>query len=217
MSTPHSRRRLVSWIVGILACLLTLGGGAYAVHGLLNSRVEPPKQVVQEVRIIRLPPPPQNEPPPPPPPEEEVDVPDPVPQEDPTPSDEPPPGDRLSLDTVGTGAGDGFGLGAKPGGRDLLASGGSAVAWYAGLVKNEILDHLSNDRNKKVRSGAYSVVVRLWIATDGKIEKVNLMDSSGDRERDRAIETALSQLTRLSQAPPANTPQPISLRIVSRA
>jgi protein TonB len=170
--------------------------------------------VVQEVRIIRPPPPPpETEPPPPPPPEEEVHLPE--PQPDPIASDEPPPGEQLGVDAAGTGAGDGFGLVGRPGGRDLLATGGSAFSWYGGLIKNEILDRLGDDR--KARSGSYSVMVRIWVRNDGSVEKANLIGSTGDRERDRAIESALSQLTRLSQAPPAGMPQPITLRIVSRA
>jgi protein TonB len=153
--------------------------------------------------------------PPPPPPEEEVDLPEPEPMPEAAPSDEPPPGEQLGVDAVGAGAGDGFGLVGRPGGRDLLASGGSAFSWYAGLLKNEILDRLGDDR--KARSGSYSVVVRLWVRRDGTVEKSSLMGSTGDKDRDRAIEIALSQLTRISQAPPADMPQPISLRIVSRA
>jgi periplasmic protein TonB len=215
MNAPRSRRWPAPWMVGTVAMLVTLGGGAYMVSGLLKSKVAPSKQVVQEVRLIRPPPPPPDQPPPPPPPEEQVDVHEPVPQEEPTPSEEPPPGNGLNLDAEGSGAGDGFNLGSKPGGRDLLASGGSALSWYGGLIKGAILDRLSNE--KKVRSGTYTIVVRVWVGPDGKIEKATLAGSSGDRERDRVIEAALSEPARLSQAPPANMPQPIVLRIDSRA
>jgi protein TonB len=205
----------VAWGVGIVACLVTLGGLVYLIHSVMNSKVEPPKQVVQEVRIIRPPPPEElPPPPPPPPPEEKVDLEEPVPQDE-APSNDPPPGDQLGVDATGTGAGDGFGLVGRPGGRDLLASGGSAFTWYAGMIKNQILDLL--DEEKQARSGAYSVVVRVWVGHDGRIEKATLQGSSGNRERDKVIERALSQLRQLSQAPPANMPQPVSLRIVSRA
>jgi periplasmic protein TonB len=209
----HHRRRITVAVVG-LGVLGVVGSGVHLLRGFLNSKAEPQKKVVQEVQIIRPPPPPPDAPPPPPPPpEEKVDLPEPPP--DPTPSEEPPPGEQLGVDAAGTGAGDGFGLVGRPGGRDLLASGGSAYAWYAGLIKNEILDRLSND--KKVRNGSYTVVVRLWLRHDGTVEKANLVGSTGDRERDHAIEAALSQLDRVSQAPPADMPQPISMRIVSRA
>jgi periplasmic protein TonB len=208
---PNWKRMLPALIMGF-AMVTCTGSAIYFLRDFLGTKAEPPKKLVQEVRIIRPPPPPPEvEPPPPPPPEEEVDLPKP----DPTPSDEPAPGDQLGVDAAGTGAGDGFGLVGRPGGRDLLASGGSAFAWYGGLIKNQILDLLGDD--KKARSGSYSVVVRLWVRHDGTVEKANLMGSTGNTERDLAISRALAQLTRVSQAPPADMPQPISLRIVSRA
>lgn len=192
----------------------TLGMGAIVLmRSFLQSTPGQPKQLVQEIHLIRPPPPPPDlPPPPPPPPEEKVDVPQDKP--DPTASNDPPPGEQLGLDAEGSAGGDEFGLAAHKGGRDLLASGGSAYAWYAGLLKNEILDQLSSE--KRARSGDYSVIVRVWVRNDGTVDRVRIAQSSGNRERDQAIETALSRITRLSQAPPADMPEPISLRIVSR-
>ena len=204
----------------VLLCLAipVLGVGAFTlVHGIIASGPAQPKKVVQEIHLIRPPPPPPDvPPPPPPPPEEKVDLHEqPENQPDPTPSDEPPPSEQLGLDAEGSAGGDAFGLLGHKGGRDLLGTGGSAYAWYAGLLKNEISEQLGNE--KQARRGEYSVVVRVWVRVDGTIERVRIVQSSGDRERDRAIEAALSKVTRLSQAPPADMPQPISLRIVSRA
>ncbi len=143
-----------------------------------------------------------------------MDINEPDPQPDPTPSNEPAPSEQLGLDTEGGAGGDGFGLVGRKGGRDLLATGGSAFAWYAGLLKNEILDQLGDE--KQARSGQYAVVVRVWVRDDGTIERVKVAQSSGSPERDRAIEAALGRIARVSQAPPADMPEPISLRIVSR-
>lgn len=199
-------------------CVLVLGialGVFFTIRHFLNAEAPPPKKVVQEIRIIRPLPEQLPPPPPPPPPEEKVDVPDPQPEPDPTPSDEPPPGEQLGLDADAGVGSDGFGLAARKGGRDLLASGGGAYTWYAGLLKNEILDQLQEE--KRARSGPYSVLVRVWVRKDGTIEKISLAQSTGDKERDRAIESALSRISRISQGPPADMPQPVSLRIVSRA
>lgn len=212
MSAAASNRKYLPVLVAVVVIGLLLFGAVYWLRGFLGQKVEPQKQVVQEVHIVR-PPPPENEPPPPPP-EEKVDVPEPKPEPAPTPSDAPPPGDQLGVDAAGAGAGDGFGLVGRPGGRDLLATGGSVFAWYGGVVKNEILDKLQDD--PRIRSGSYSVGVRIWVKHDGAIERANLIGSSGDKERDRAIERVLAQMTRLSQPPPANMPQPINLKIVSR-
>jgi protein TonB len=194
-----------------------LGAGAFAlVRGFLHGAPAQPKKLVQEIRVIRPPPPPPDlPPPPPPPPEEKVDVTQPEQQPDPTPSNEPPPSEQLGLDAEGGAGGDAFGLLGHKGGRDLLASGGSAYSWYAGLIKNEIVDQLQAE--KQARDGDYTVIVRVWVRDDGTIERVRIAQSSGNRERDRAIEAALARITRVSQAPPADMPQPISLRIVSRA
>ena len=182
------------------------------VRSFLNSAPAPNKPVVQEIHLIRPPPPPPDLPPPPPPPEEKVDVHEPKP--DPTHSNEPPPGQQLGLDADGSAGGDAFGLLANKGGRDLLAAGGSAYVWYAGLLKDQILDQLNVD--KLARQGAYSLMVRVWVRSDGSIDRVRIVQGSGNRERDSAIEAALARIPRLSQAPPADMPEPISLRIVSR-
>lgn len=208
-----SRRRLP--VILLLVAVSSLGAGAFAlVRGILNSAPGQPKKLIQEFHVVRPPPPPPDLPPSPPPPEEKV-VPEREKPPDPTPSNEPPPGEQLGLDTQGGAGGDAFGLLGRKGGRDLLASGGSAFAWYAGLLKNEIIQQLGNE--KQARSGEYSVIVRVWVRDDGTIDRVRILQSSGNRERDRAIESALSRITRVSQAPPADMPQPISLRIVSHA
>jgi periplasmic protein TonB len=144
-----------------------------------------------------------------------VDVNEPEPQPDPTPSDEPPPGEQLGLDAEGTAGGDGFGLVARKGGRDLLAGGGSAFAWYGGLVKNEILEELQEEERAR-RGGSYSVSVRVWLRADGSVEQVRLAQSTGDADRDRAIEQRLARIARISQSPPANMPMPISFRVALR-
>ncbi len=202
----------------VLLCLAVsvLGAGAFAlVRGILNSAPGQPKKLIQEIRVVRPPPPPPDLPPPPPPPPDEKIVPEPEKPPDPTTSNDPPAGDQLGLDTEGGAGGDAFGLIARKGGRDLLASAGSAFSWYAGLLKSEIVEQLGNE--KQARGGEYSVTVRVWIRDDGTIDRIRLMQSSGSRDRDRAIESALSRVTRISQAPPADMPQPITLRIVSRA
>src|SRR5580658_9446836 len=214
MARSKSRKsRYVFLIAGALSIGLVGVGAMALVRGILSGGALPTKKVAQEIHIIR-PPPPPDLPPPPPPPDEKVDVPDPQEKPDPTPSNEPPPSEQLGLDAEGSAGGDEFGLAARKGGRDLLATGGSAFAWYAGLLKNEILDQLNAE--KRARSGDYSVIVRVWVRNDGTVERVRLTQSSGNHERDQAIEAALARITRLSQAPPADMPEPISLRIVSR-
>jgi len=208
------KNRFLPVIVGGLA-VATLAGVAVALmRSFLASTPLPPKPLVQEIHLIRPPPPPPDlPPPPPPPPEEKVVVPD-QQRPDPTPSNEPPPGDQLGLDAQGTAGGDAFGLAGRPGGRDLLASGGNVYVWYAGLLKDAILDRLSADQ--RAHRGSYTLIVHVWVRSDGTVDHVRLAQSSGDRDRDQAIEADLSDIGRLSQAPPTDMPNPISMRIVSR-
>jgi periplasmic protein TonB len=208
----RKRRRYVPIVLLGLSVTLIAAGTVAMMRSFLKTPAGTPKQVIQEIHLIRPPPPPPDLPPPPPPQEEKVDVPQPKP--DPTQSNEPPPGQQLGLDANASGGSDAFGLLANKGGRDLLASGGSAFAWYAGLLKDEILSQLNADAS--ARRGEYSLVVQVWVRGDGSIDRVRVAQGSGDRARDQAIEQALSRLGRLNQAPPADMPEPISLRIVSR-
>ncbi|HTU66639.1 MAG TPA: TonB C-terminal domain-containing protein [Steroidobacteraceae bacterium] len=212
MSTPAKKNYVPMVLIG---CALTSLGvcSILFVNHILKSEAPPPKKLVQAVKIIRPPPPEELPPPPPPPPEEKVDLADPPPTPDPVASNEPPPGD-LGLDADGTAGGDSFGLLGRKGGRDLLGTNGSAYTWYANLLKGAILEKLQN--LKAARSGAYSVSVKAWTRPDGTIEKIRLAQSTGDRERDRAIEAELATIGRLAQAPPDGLPQPMSLRLVSR-
>jgi periplasmic protein TonB len=209
-----SRRRRYIPTVLVGATVTLVGAGTFAmVRSFLNSTPAPPKTVVQQIQLIRPPPPPPDlPPPPPPPPEEKVNVPEPKP--DPTPSNEPPPSEHLGLDAQGGAGSDAFGLVGNKGGRDLLAMGGSAFMWYAGLLKDRILDQLNAD--KAARQGQYSVLVRVWVRDDGTIDHVRIVQGSGDAGRDQAIEAALARLPRLAQGPPADMPEPINLKIVSR-
>jgi protein TonB len=211
VSSPRRMKRAVLTLSVFLFASTAIGGIVLFIHSMLNSQPAMVKKFAQEVKIIRPPPPPEVEPPPPQ--EEDVNVP--PPEEQPQQADNhPAPGDQLGLDADASGAGDGFGLMARKGGRDLLASGEGAFAWYTGMLQNAIRDRLQDD--KKARGSAYSVVVRIWVKPDGSVERVKLASSTGDRELDTAIEGALTGHVSIAQAPPIEMPQPVSLRIVSR-
>ena len=208
-----SRKRSRLPLIIICLSVAGTGAGAYAlIRNIINTAPPPPQPVVQEIHIIRPPPPPPDQPPPPPPPpQEKVEIPQPQQQPDPTPTNQPPPSPNLGLDTAGGAGSDAFGLVGNPGGRDITATGGSAFAWYAGLVKDQIQSVLNSD--KHVRTGAYRVALRVWVGEDGSVERVQILRGSGDPERDRAIEEDLHQIKRLSQARPAGMPDAISLEV----
>jgi protein TonB len=119
----------------------------------------------------------------------------------------------LGLDADGVAGSDGFGLAARRGGREI-GLGGSAFAWYTTMLKDSILDVLSED--ERVRRGSYQVTVRVWLTSTGQIERIRLASTSGNRDLDTAIEEALQKVGKVREAPPIEMPQPITLRIVSR-
>ncbi|MBL8200205.1 MAG: energy transducer TonB [Chromatiales bacterium] len=198
-----------------LAVISLVGALGWLVVSSMDDTAAPTKKLVQQVQIIRPPPPPETPPPPPPVPEE-VDVPEPdEPEPEVAAADLPPAGDQLGLDAEGVAGADGFGLLGRKGGRDLLGAGSSdQYSWYGQVLKGDLIDKLAEIRD--IRRDRYSVVVRLWLAPDGRIEKFKVASSTGDAALDRDLVAALESLGRVSELPPAGLPQPVRLRIVSR-
>jgi periplasmic protein TonB len=214
VAKKHPLLRHLPLAAGVLIVLGAVLGLVKLIDGFGEKTEQPKRQVPQVVKIVR-PPPPPDEPPPPPPPEEKVD--EPLPQDEPEPiADDAPPGEQLGLDAEGVAGGDAFGLAARRGGADIIGGGGGAAfAWYTGMIKDSILEALSED--ERVRKGNYRLTVRVWLAPDGRVERIALVDSTGDLQTDATIEQALSRVRRLREGPPLEMPQPVTLRIVSRS
>jgi len=219
------RRKNRPWLlriaVGLGLCGF-VGVVAWSAYALMTDKKTTKRQVVQ-ISLLKPPPPP----PPPPPPEikppepqvkEEVTMPEP---EQPKQADEaPPPGEQLGLDAEGSGNGDGFGLAAKKGGRDITTIGGGGgdsraqFAWFTGLVQNQLQEQFQ--KNDKLRTADYKVVLRVWFGHDGRLERYEMTGSTGNAEIDRNLKLALDEMPRLRQAPPETMPQPVKLRVTSR-
>ena len=215
MSNQAQKYRFLPLIALAVVVLIAGVSVYYMVRSFLAGAAPKTKQVVQEIHMIRPPPPPPDEPPPPPPPpEEKVDVHEPDPTPDPTPSNDPPPSEQLGLDAEGGAGSDAFGLAGHPGGRDLLASGGSAMNWYSNLAKNEIIEQLQAAlANVK---GTCSLEGMVAFRPDGSFQ-TRVVKSGGDPACVKAIETKLaSPMTPISQGPPANMP-PVRMRFARRA
>lgn len=212
MAAQRTVRRKGPVILGGLLAVALICGFVWFVRTMMAGKAKKPDRQVQVVQIIRPPPPPDQPPPPPP---EKTEEPLPKDEPEPAPTDEPAPQQQLGLDAEGAAGGDAFGLAARKGGSDLLGGTGNAMfAWYTNRLKDAVVDRLSGDT--KIGSKKFSVSVRVWIEKDGRIKDVKLVTTSGDRELDKRIEAALASLTRMSEGPPLEMPQPISLKIVSR-
>lgn len=175
------------------------------------------RQVIQQISLLKPPPPPKPEEKPPEPEikKEEVKIDQPKPDEAPKPADnEPPAGKELGVDAEGGAGGDGFGLVGRKGGRDFLGGAGGKFAGYTTLLRQQIQEYLAKD--KRLRTSDYKVVVSIWMARDGRVDKFELNGSTGSPDKDNAIKQALAGMPSIREQTPEDMPQPIKLRITSR-
>lgn len=97
--------------------------------------------------------------------------------------------------------------------RPRPGSDPSQLRAYSGVIQSDIQHALRKDA--KTRNGAYSAGIKLWIDNPRTVRKTELFRSSGDQERDETIARVLDGM-QVSQAPPANTPQPVMVMITVR-
>lgn len=226
---PSGRRLLVGVGTGLLVLGIMIGGVVF----LLSGDPEPPRKVQDLTIVTILPPPPPPPPPPPekePPPEKVVDQ-TPIKQEiveekpieipkdappDEARSDEPPEG-PLGIDDAGRGPGELLG---RPGGRGIIGGGGgggggaSRWGWYASIVQSQIEAALRS--NERTRFAVLQIQVRLWSDGTGRVNRVQLVSSTGNPELDALIrDNVLGRLT-LREPPPKDMPMPIITRVTAR-
>lgn len=208
------RAKLLKFMPGAIMALVIILLSVMLLLSLRSCVLNTPDKPLKTVVVNLVMPPP-----PPPKPEEtliepeqkieEVKIDEPV--ELPDPNDQPPPGE-LGLDADGSGAGDDFGLLGRKGGRGLLDGG--PFAGYTSALQKVIYDALYE--NEKIRKKRYSVIVSLWFETGGRIKKIELQTSSGDKDIDKEIHRTIMAMNH-SDVPPEQMPQPIKLRIASRS
>ena len=195
------------------------------LRDMLQSAKPSKPMKLQQITLMRPPPPP---PPPPPeekPPEpevkEEVKLDEPQPTPEPQQADAPPPGPDLGVDAEGSGSGDGFGLVGKKGAADLIGGGakGNPWAWYDALVNDAVNSAVQTAlaREKALKDKNYKVIVKVWIGSDGQVTRAALVDSTGDARADEVLKEALKGMRALRDSPPADMPQPMKIRVTSRA
>ena len=182
------------------------------------------KPTLQQITLIRPPPPPSKPPeekPPEPEVKEEVKLDEPQPTPEPQQADAPPPGADLGVDAEGSGSGDGFGLVGKKGAADLIGGGskGNPWAWYDALVNDAVNSafQAALAREKALKNKNYKVIVKVWISNGGQVTRATLMDSTGDARADEVLKDALKDMRVLRDSPPADMPQPMKIRVTSRA
>lgn len=209
-------RAYLPMIIGAAILFISVG---VIVHLISNMEDKPAKKErkIQTISLTKPPPPP----PPPPkvekPPEPEVEKlqekVEQEPEEAPDVADEAPAGD-LGLDAEGTAGSDGFGLAARKGGNGLLGGGGDPYAWYSKIVEKDLTDFLSD--KEELRRKGYVAVVKMWLETDGSINRIELAKGSNDAEIDDLLSRSLNQFRRVNEPLPPGLEQPIRLKVTSR-
>lgn len=220
-------RRPQPWLGRALG-LLTAAAFMVAMVLLIRNFISgtaPRKPSAQQVAILRQPPPPPPKPPekPPDPPkvkeEVKIDQPKPEPQTpEPKPAEAPPADKPIGLDADGTAGSDGFGLAANRGGRDVTTigggGGGGTGRYYTGLLQRNFFEALA--RNRKAPLDEFSVVVRVWLADDGRVQRTQIVSGSGNAQLDELIAATLAEMPALREVPPSNLRQ-VQLRLNRRA
>lgn len=215
-SPGYLRRHRPAVLVGVAAILIA------GVAAFLMSRHAPGSRqretIFQVVTVIPPPPPP---PPPRPPEQKMIEQPKML-----TPERQPPQhvdaskpnapakapgvdnsaGPNGGVDLAGTAGGDGTGLGD---------GGGSRWGWYATIVQEQVSQALRN--NPKTRAARFRTEVRLWSDPSGRIQRVQLVDSTGDPNIDAVLTREVLQGLQLRQPPPNDMPMPIVMRVTGSA
>jgi len=212
--------------LALIAALL----GSVAYYLSRHDDLPPPRQV-REITIVNIIPPP---PPPPPPPQmpeqkmiEQPKMAEPEFKEDKPiekPVDEPvkdaknsdPPG-PLALDAKPVGPGDVFGLAGKPGGSPYGGAGGgggSRWGWYASIVQSQIESALR--ANPRTRNAVMQLQIRLWADGTGRVNRVQLVSSTGSSDLDATIRNDVLGSLMLREPPPRDMPMPMVTRVTAR-
>lgn len=208
--------------LALLVCALALGLAA------CSDGPAPPRRM-QTVKLL-----PDTPPPPPPKPEEKKpeapkeDKPQPqVPQVKPV--EAPQPQALRSDEAAGDGAGNGLvagavsqdynggavGTGATIG--TAAADDGTArlaAASFANSATRALNEFLARER--ELRRADYRVKVNLWLSASGSLQRIELVEGTGDAETDRALRTALARFPGPGTPPPERMPQPLRLQVTNR-
>ncbi|MCB5190612.1 TonB C-terminal domain-containing protein [Methylobacillus arboreus] len=206
-------------LIGLVVLLLAVLG--YGVYSLVSSKPGPKKPPVTTIKIMPDTPPP---PPPPkePPKEQPKEEPKEIKVEQPKPVEAPPEPQNLKMEGDAGDAPSAFGAGKVTsdysGGDVGVKIGGSkglsAYAWYTGKIKASIEAAIAEQ--KELAREQYRIVVQLWLAKDGQVEKIELVNGSGDQKKDELLRQALNSIKRMPEAPPEDMPQPVKLRVTAK-
>ncbi|MDD4915108.1 MAG: TonB family protein [Methylococcales bacterium] len=202
-------------IIGGLLAALAIFFVVKVIVNFINEKPNKDERKIQPITLLKPPPPPPPPPPKvetPPPPDIKQKIDEPEPEPVPETPDEAPPRD-LGLDAEGTAGSDAFGLAARKGGTGLFG-GGDPYAHYGGMIKNEILNLLSS--HEDLRRKSYTAIVKIWLKSDGSVDRFELSKGSNDPGIDETLTRILEKYKQTGEPVPPGMQQPIKFRISSR-
>jgi protein TonB len=225
MSSPQTRPPTRRLALGACAALL-------AVPLMLLSGCDQRPAAPRKMQMVKLLP--DTPPPPPPPPKPEDKKPEPkedrpqpqLPQAKPV---EAPQQQALRSDEA-AGDGPGGGLVAGPvskeysgeriGGGTIGGTGADeggarlAAASFANAATRALNEFLARDR--ELRRADYRVRVNLWLDASGALQRIELVEGTGDAGTDQILRTALSRFPGPGATPPERMPQPLRVLVTNR-
>jgi protein TonB len=216
----EQEKRKPAWIRwgGVIAGLAAAVLIALWLKDILTPKGPLQKMKVRQITLVQPPPPP------PPPPEEkppEPEIKEEVKLDQPEPTPDPQQAEEAPAPlNVGEGAEGGIDVGGTRGAPTLAGSGGNNP-WgrYDALLNEAVNSAFQNAlaREKALKGKNYKVVVNVWLDAAGKVTRATLVESTGDERVDEVLKHALREMRALREAPPAEMPQPVKLRVTSRA
>ncbi len=216
-SRPSFARGIALSLLG----LATLALIWWFISWLRSDSAQQPRRTVQQVTVLRPPPPPpppkpEEKPPEPPKVQDEVKIDTPRPADEPKSESQAPPPGPLGIDAQGTGAGDGFGLAGRPGGRDVTLGGGGGGLSHS-MFANGAARHIAQElaRIDQLRNVEYRIEVQIWFARDGRIERYEVVNGLNDQTIAALIRDGLSRMAALRTPVPDGLPQPLRVRVTS--
>lgn len=191
----------------------------FGVWQLMRDAGAPKRKAVQQISVVQ----PRELPKPPPPEQQEkpkeeikekIDTPPPDAKDD-----SPPPESPLKLEGTGGSSSDGFGMQSGKGSEyNVLRPAGTGdgrrgFGFYTNQLQSQLQEELN--RKDKLRGAEYRAAVAVWIAADGRVDKVQLTNSTGNPQIDALIVEAITASAGF-KAPPEAMPQPVRLRVTAR-
>ena len=209
LQKPPPRRR-IGMLLMVVAGIALLALFAWGVKSLLSGKAERPRK---PPTVTLLP----DKPPPPPPPKEEKKPEALKEQRNETRAEQPKDQAQNEPLKMEGAAGDGpgaFAVGSV--GREYVGGslGGAQQSVYATRLQRHLQEALN--RVRKLRESDYRITLRVWLRKDGSVEKVELVQSTGNPALDQLLRETLLQVAAMREAPPDNMPQPIRIRVTAR-